>query len=360
MKRTFIIAEAGVNHNGSLELAKKLVDAASKTGVDAVKFQTFCAEKIVSTFAPKAEYQTQTTNSSESQLEMIRKLELSKSDYKELIAYSNKKNIEFFSTAFDLESVDLVTALGVKRLKIPSGEITNAPLLLKVARTGLPIIMSTGMSTIGEIEYALCVLAFGMLHKKRYPNDDEVLNSYFSAEGKTELKDKVTLLHCTSEYPAPFDEVNLNAIKTISSTFGLNVGYSDHTQGTTVSIAAVACGATIIEKHFTLDRTLPGPDHISSVEPDELCGLVSSIRQVERALGCARKIVTSSEMNNRFVARKSIVAAHNIKKGELLTEKNITTKRPNNGISPMYFWKLLGKKAKRNYKMNEPIETVVP
>lgn len=354
MHKTFIIAEAGVNHNGSLDLAKDLIDVAVEAGADAVKFQTFKAEQLVSVHAPKADYQLSTTNQVESQLEMLKKLELSMEDFHSLANYCIQKKIQFLSTPFDIESVDALKDL-MPVIKIPSGEITNAPLLLHIAQSQKPVFLSTGMCTLGEIEQALAVLAFGYLQKNDMPTLENFYIAYNSREGQQILKEKVTLLHCTSAYPTPFTDVNLRAMDTLTSAFGLSVGLSDHTLGTAVSIAAVARGATIIEKHFTLDRNLPGPDHQASLEPKELKQLVESIRQVEQALGKPQKLVTESEVKNKLIARKSLVASRPIKKGEQFTVDNLDVKRPGTGISPLNYWQWLGKTAKRDYSQDDVI-----
>jgi N-acetylneuraminate synthase len=352
---THIIAEAGVNHNGSLDMAKKLVAVAAEAGADAVKFQTFKAEKLVSLSAPKAEYQTRTTAADESQYEMIRKLELDEHAHDALIEHCKVCGIEFLSTPFDLESVDLLAGrFDLRCIKIPSGDITNAPLLLKIAQTGKPVILSTGMSTLGEIEDALGVLAFGYLGNS-VPSIAAFRAAYSSAEGLVAMQKMVTLLHCTTEYPAPFEDVNLQVMDTLKNAFGLPVGYSDHTQGITVPIAAVSRGAVVIEKHFTLDRTLPGPDHKASLEPTELKQMVAAIRVVEQALGSGRKLPTPSELKNMGVARKSLVAACTIKLGEQFTTENIAVKRPVSGLSPMQYWELLNKKAGRDYSADEGV-----
>ncbi len=352
----FIIAEAGVNHNGSLDMAKKLIEAAANAGADAVKFQTFKAEKLVTRSASKAEYQTRTTDAAKSQFEMIRELELDEAAHHVLIEHCRACGIEFVSTPFDEDSVDLLAKrFDLPRLKIPSGEINNAPLLLKIARTGKPVILSSGMSTLGEIEDALGVLAFGYSGNGS-PSLAAFRAVYCSVEGQAALRSKVTLLHCTTEYPAPLDDVNLRAMETISAAFGLPVGFSDHTEGIYVSIAAAALGATVIEKHFTMDRNLPGPDHKASIEPVELRELVRSIRQVERALGSSLKIPAPSEVKNMSVARKSIVSARQIRAGELFSAENLTVKRPGNGISPLHFWELLGRRAVRDFSADEVIE----
>ena len=331
--KTFIIAEAGVNHNGSLELAKKMIDVAVEAGADAVKFQTFNAEKVVSRYAPKAEYQKKTTTSGESQLEMIKKLELNVADHHVLIDYCKKKNIQFLSTPFDLESIDLLCDLGRETFKIPSGEITNLPYLRKIGALKKEIILSTGMADLGEIEDALDALT----------------------GAGTKLKD-ITVLHCNTEYPTPMQDVNLKAMQTIKSAFpGIHIGYSDHTEGIEVPIAAVAMGATIIEKHFTLDKSLPGPDHRASLEPDELTAMVRAIRNIETALGNGIKKPSPSELKNIPIARKSIVAARDIRKGEAFTEENLAIKRPGTGISPMRWDEVIGQSASKDYKQDNLI-----
>ena len=354
---TYIIAEAGVNHNGSLDMAIKLVEVAADAGADAVKFQTFKADKLVSRLAPKAEYQIKATDADESQLEMIRKLELDEDAHEVLIKHCVNCGIQFLSTPFDLESVDILTRrFDLPCIKIPSGDITNAPLLFKVAKTGKPVILSTGMSTLGEIEEALGVLAFGYLNKD-IPSRSAFRAAYCSVEGQAILCDNVTVLHCTTEYPTPFADVNLIVLDTLKSAFGLPVGYSDHTDGIAVPIAAVARGAVIIEKHFTLDRTLPGPDHKASLEPRELKQMVKAIRIVEQSLGSSRKQPAPSEIKNMAIARKSLVAACSIVPGETFTDENLAVKRPGNGLSPMMYWELLNKTAIRGFSVDERIET---
>lgn len=332
-KEVFIIAEAGVNHNGSIETAKKMVDAAVKAGADAVKFQTFKSHKVISQYAPKADYQKKTTNSKESQLDMVKKLELNSEAHKELNSYCKKRGIEFLSSPFDLESIDLLLELGMDIFKIPSGEITNLPYLRKIGGLRKKVILSTGMADLGEIEDALDILA----------------------EGGTERED-ITVLHCNTEYPTPIEDVNLRAMLTIKEAFDIDVGYSDHTTGIEVPIAAVALGATIIEKHFTLDRNMVGPDHRASLEPGELKSMIQAIRNIEKAMGSGIKKPSPSEMKNRAIARKSIVAAKSIKEGEIFTETNLEIKRPGNGISPMRWENVLGKTAKRYFERDELIE----
>ena len=328
----FIIAEAGVNHNGSIELAKKLIDVASEAGADAVKFQTFKADKLVSKKAQKAEYQKETTDRKESQYEMIKKLELDIDTHQELIAYCKEKKIMFLSTPFDHESIELLDEIGLEIFKIPSGEITNLSYLKHIGRLKKKVIISTGMSDIGEIEDALDILV--------------------NAGTK---KEDITVLHANTMYPTPMVDVNLRAMVTIGKTFDIAYGYSDHTLGIEVPIAAVALGATCIEKHFTLDKTMEGPDHKASLEPDELKSMVKVIRNIEVALGSSIKKPSKSEKPNMQVARKSIVASKPIKKGEKLTEENLTIKRPGNGISPMRWNEIIGTVAQKDYDVDELI-----
>lgn len=356
MGKTYIIAEAGVNHNGDIELAKQLIEVAAEAGVDAIKFQTFKAERLASVKAPKADYQNKTTDVAESQFEMLKKLELPLDVYPHLIDLCEQKGIDFLSTPFEEESLAfLVQQCRLPLIKIPSGEITNAPFLLAVARTDLPVILSTGMSTLKDIEDALSVLAFGYLHDKEPVDLADLTRAYIEAQNVGLLKEKVQLLHCTTEYPAPFDEVNLDAMETMANAFGLQVGYSDHTKGIAIPLAAVARGAKIIEKHFTLDKNLPGPDHKASLEPDELKAMVDGIRQIEQAIGNGIKISGSKEQSNIVIVRKSIIAACRIKKGEIFTRDNLAVKRPGNGISPMKYWRMLGTRAERDYEEDELI-----
>lgn len=352
-----IIAEAGVNHNGSIDMAMSLVDAAAAAGADIVKFQTFKAEAVVSRFAPKAEYQVDTTGSDESQLDMVRRLELSPEDHWRLMRHCESRCIGFLSTPFDTASARfLVKELGLGQLKIPSGEITNAPLLLDMARMNRPVILSTGMSTLGEIEEALGVLAFGYMNTSMQPSREAFRQAYVSDDGQMALCGQIILLHCTTEYPAPYPEANLAAMDTLRHAFGLPVGFSDHTEGIAIPIAAVARGAVVVEKHFSLDRTLPGPDHRASLEPAELAAMVSSIRQVEAAIGDGIKRPSASELKNAPIARRRLVAARQIKEGEILSEGNLASKRPGNGISPMEFWTWRGRQASRDFAEDEPIE----
>lgn len=324
---TFIIAEAGVNHNGSVELAKKLIDVAKNCGCDAVKFQTFIAKNVVSKFAKKAQYQIENTNNDESQLEMIKKLELSFADFLELKNYCDIQKIIFMSTPFDLESIDFLASLKMTIFKIPSGEITNLPYLRKINSLKTKVILSTGMANLEEIANALKIL-----------QDCEV-----------------SILHANTQYPTPMEDVNLNAMLTIKNKFNVEIGYSDHTQGIEIAIASVAIGAKIIEKHFTLDKKMAGPDHIASLEPDELKAMVNSIRNIEKAFGDGIKRPSKSEINNIEIARKSIVAKIKINKGEVFSEKNITTKRPALGISPMKWDEIIGSIAQKNYEEDELI-----
>ncbi len=327
----FIISEAGVNHNGDIALAKKLIDAAVEAGADAVKFQTFKAEKIVTPTAEKAEYQKTATGTAESQYEMIKKLELSDDDFWELSEYANKSGIIFLSTPFDEESVDLLDHIRVPAFKIPSGEITNFPLLKKIARKSKPIILSTGMGTLGEVE--------------------ETLN-YLKKHGAEEI----VLLHCTTSYPAPVKSVNLRAMETLRCAFQVPVGYSDHTEGITIPIAAAAMGACVIEKHFTLDRTLPGPDHKASLEPQELAAMVKAVRDVELARGTGIKGPTEEEEAIKTVARRSIIAKRDIRAGDVLTENDLGVKRPGTGIEPRYFDSVVRAKARVPIQKDQVIQ----
>ena len=333
MSKVFIIAEAGVNHNGSLELAKKLIDAAVEAGADAVKFQTFKADKLVSKRAQKADYQKQATSIDETQYEMIKKLELDENAHRILISYCKDKRIMFLSTPFDHDSIDLLNSFDMPIFKIPSGEINNLPYLRHIGGLSKDVILSTGMANLGEIEAALEVLI---------------------KAGTS--KEEITVLHATTEYPCPIEEVNLRAMQTINAAFGVKVGYSDHTKGMEVPIAAVAMGACVIEKHFTLNRTMDGPDHKASLEPAELKAMVRAIRHIELALGDGIKRLTLSEARNKEVARKSLVASREIQAGEVFTAENITAKRPGTGISPMRWDEVIGMYAKKKYLMDEVIK----
>ena len=335
MSRVLIIAEAGVNHNGSIEIAKQLVDKAVEAGVDIIKFQTFKAEKLVSKSARQAEYQKKNigNKTDDSQLNMLKNLELSEREHQILIDYCKQKGIQFFSTAFDMESIDYLHSLNLGLWKIPSGEITNFPYLKKIAQYHEPVILSTGMCEMEDVKAAMHVL----------------LNNGVQ-------KDQVTILHCNTEYPTPFEDVNLLAMKELREEFQTKIGYSDHTKGIEVPIAAVALGASVIEKHFTLDRNMEGPDHRASLEPTELKAMVSAIRNIEKALGTSKKTVSESERKNIAIARKSIVAACPIKEGELLTEHNLTVKRPGTGLSPMRWEEVVGTKAIKDFEEEEPIQ----
>lgn len=351
----YVIAEIGVNHNGSLVLARQLVEVAAAAGADAAKFQIFRAENLVTTSAPKAGYQLSTTDQKESQSSMLKRLELSEADFSNLHAFCNKIGIEFLASPFDPASVNFLAHLGVSRLKLGSGEITNAQLLLTAARSGLPVILSTGMSSLDEVEDALGVLAFGYLEAKAAPCMAAFREAYESEAGRSMLQRRVTLLHCTTEYPAPLKDVNLRAMDALRESFGLPVGYSDHTRGTAVSIAAAARGAVIIEKHVTLDRNMSGPDHRASIEPAELTQMVVAIRAVELALGPGGKPIAPSERNNREIARRSLVAAKDITQGEAFTEDNLAARRPCHGTPAMAYFDWLGRPAPRSYLKDEPI-----
>lgn len=329
--KVYIIAEAGVNHNGSYDLARKMVDVAKEAGADCIKFQTFVAENLATKKASKADYQKKTTDQHQTQLDMLKKLELTFDEFIKLNRYCNEKEIDFMSTAFDSQSLDFIEKLDVKKSKIPSGEITNLPYLISIAKTKKPVILSTGMSTLNEVEEAIKIL-------------------------KENGSEEITVLHCTTDYPTHYEEVNLLAMNTMKNKFNLPVGYSDHTLGINVSIAAVALGATVIEKHFTLDRSMDGPDHKASLEPLELKEMIMGIRNIEKALGDGKKKPSESEKKNIEIARKSIVASKFISKGEVFTEDNITVKRPGNGISPMKWFEVLGQTAKKNISEDEMIE----
>ena len=355
---TFFIAEAGVNHNGDIALARQLIDIAAAAGANAVKFQTFRADQVVSRSAPKAEYQTRTTDGAESQLEMIRGLELSEADHAQLIDHARARDIEFLSTPFDMGSLRLLTErFKLDTVKIPSGEITNAPFILAIARCARRIILSTGMSTLGEVEAALGVLAFGFsASPDTVPTAGSFARAFALESARRELRERVTILHCTTEYPAPFAEVNLRAMDTMAAAFGLPVGYSDHTSGIHISLAAVARGARVIEKHFTTDRTLPGPDHRASIEPEALGELVRQIREIEVAVGDGFKRPGESEWKNRDVARRSLVASRAITAGEPFTEHNVTCKRPGTGVTAAAWFATIGKRAPRDFDPDELIE----
>ncbi len=352
----YVIAEAGVNHNGSLEMALKLVDAAKQAGADAVKFQSFKAQQLVSRSAQKADYQKAQTGTAESQYDMLRRLELSEDDHQCLVDHCHNFDIDFISSPFDMQSlVMLVERFDLPLLKLGSGELTNAPLLLAIAHSGKKLILSTGMATLEEVREALAVLAFGYMNRQDSPGEQQFIEAYKSTAGQALLREKVTLLHCTTEYPAPLVDVNLRAMDALKDEFGLAVGYSDHTDGWVISQAAVARGACVIEKHFTLDRKLPGPDHKASLEPAELKQMIDGIRQIETCLGDGEKRLMASEARNRDVVRKSLVTLKTVKKGELFTESNLTVKRPGTGIQPIQYWQWLGQKAERDYEADEVI-----
>jgi N,N'-diacetyllegionaminate synthase len=325
--KVFIIAEAGVNHNGSISLAKKLIDTAVEAKVDAVKFQTFISENVISKYAEKADYQKTTTGIKESQLEMVKKLELSFDDFIELKKHCESKGIMFLSTAFDIDSMQFLKTLNIGLWKVPSGEITNLPYLQKIGSYNEEVIFSTGMSTLGDIENALKILI-----------------------GSGTSRENITILHCNTEYPTPMCDVNLIAMLTIKNAFGVNIGYSDHTLGIEISLAAVAMGATVIEKHFTLDKSFPGPDHLASLEPAELIAMVKGIRNIENALGSAIKLPSASESKNIKIARKSIHLAKDVKKGHVFSMNNLTVKRPGNGISPLFINDIVGCVAKNDIR----------
>lgn len=331
MEHVTIIAEVGVNHNGSMDIAKRMIAIAADSGADYIKFQTFKPELLASRFAEKAKYQKETTGTEESQLLMLKKLALEESDYTELAEYANERGIGFISTPFDIDSIHFLEKIKMDFWKLPSGEITNYPYLVEIAKTGKPVVMSTGMSNMNEISEAIDVL-------------------------KKNGSGEIALLHCNTQYPTPFENVNLKAMNTLRESFECEVGYSDHTLGIEVPIAAVAMGATIIEKHFTIDRNMDGPDHKASLEPRELKQMIDSIRNIEKAMGDGIKKASASELQNRNIARKSIVALRDIKRGEVFTTENITTKRPGNGISPMMWNVVLGKRAVRNFGEDELIE----
>ncbi|HKQ13582.1 MAG TPA: N-acetylneuraminate synthase [Steroidobacteraceae bacterium] len=332
LPHTLVIAEAGVNHNGDLALAKRLIEAAAEAGADLVKFQTFNADRLVTRDAAKAEYQAKATGQSESQHAMLRRLELSRAMHDELIAHCKAQRIGFFSTGFDVESIDLLAELGQTLFKIPSGEITNLPYLQHVGRLRREVILSTGMATLEDVESALAAL-----------------------ETVGTSRQQITVLHCTTEYPTPMPDVNLRAMLSLQAALGTRVGYSDHTRGIEVAVAAVALGASVIEKHFTLDRSLPGPDHQASLEPQELAAMVAAIRNIERAMGDGVKRPTAAELQNRLVARKSIVASRAIRAGEVFDSGNLTTKRPGTGISPMRWNEVVGQRAARDFAADELI-----
>ena len=349
-----IIAEAGVNHDGSLDDAFRMIDVAAEAGVDVVKFQTFEPEAVLTARAMKAAYQATNTGEGGTQLEMVRKLALSQEDHRLLADRCEKRCVRFMSTAFDMSSLSFLSGLAMPAIKIPSGDLTWGPMLLAAARVGLPLIVSTGMASLNEVREALAVIAFGLM-RDGCPSGEEDLEEAFVA-GQAALHDKVTLLHCTTEYPAPLEAINLRAMTTMADAFGLRVGYSDHSLGQTVAVAAVARGACVIEKHFTLSRDRHGPDHPASLEPDELAAMVRAIRDVEIALGRPGKQPAPTELGNREVARRALVAARSIRKGEVLTADVLTAKRPADGLSPMHQWRLIGTLAQRDYAPDDAIQ----
>ena len=360
MKKIFIIAEAGVNHNGDFSLAKELVDIAVKSGADAIKFQTFDAKMVMTRTAVKAKYQLNSTKDSNTQYEMVKKLELPLEWHYNLLERCKAKNIKFLSTPFDKNSLDfLADEILLDVLKIPSGEMTNGPFILEFAQKKRNIILSTGMSTISDIKKALSIIAFGFIHdnaSKVEPSEAAFLKAFNSAKGQNLLKERVTLLHCTTQYPAPINEVNLNAISEMRNFFDLDIGYSDHTNGILIPIAAAALGATIIEKHFTIDKNMTGPDHKASLDPEELGNMVKSIRLVEKSMGDGKKKPAPSEINNMPVARRSLVALKKINLNEVFTTDNLGIKRPGTGLSPMLYWSYLGQKSKNIYIADELIK----
>lgn len=356
MDSVYIIAEAGVNHNGQRDLAFALVDAAAEAGADAVKFQTFDAVKLASKSAPKAAYQKQHTDAAESQLTMLKKLELPREWHLELQAYARQKHIEFLSTAFDCDSLEFLVELGMPLFKIPSGELTNGPLLWQFARTGKPLVLSTGMSTLAEVEQGLAIVAHALNTNSEPCSMEDVWRCWSMKAHRESLRGKVTLLHCTSQYPTPFSEVNLRAMDTLSSAFGLPVGYSDHTESTLIPLAAVARGARVIEKHFTLDRNLPGPDHKSSLEAKDFKQMVNDIRALETAFGDGSKAPQPSEWDTRLAARQQVVATRDIAAGAVFTRDDLTTARCGRGLPPTALWGLVGHQASRAFSAGEVIE----
>lgn len=353
--RVLIIAEAGVNHNGKRDLAFSLIEAARDAGADLVKFQTFNARRLASHAAPKAAYQINQTGKEQSQLEMLKALELPQEWHADLQQHARQIGITFISTAFDLDSLDFLNSLDLPFYKVPSGEITNARLLWHFARTGKKLILSTGMATISEVEQALAILAHGMICNQMPTKLAEVWETYATDDALQLVQQRVTLLHCTSQYPAPMSEINLRAMQTLRETFQLSVGYSDHTQGITIPVAAAALGATVIEKHFTLDRNLAGPDHRASLEPDELKQMVSAVRDVSEALGSPYKRPQPSEWNTRRAARQVLVAARPIAAGTHFSHENLDSMRSDVGISAAYYWDMLGKCAVKDFDVFAPI-----
>jgi len=356
MNSTYIIAEAGVNHNGELKIALELVDKAADAGANAVKFQTFEAKKLASRSVPKAGYQKQTTGAEESQFEMLQKLELPKEWHFELRDRARKLGIEFLSTAFDADSLDFLETLGMPFYKVPSGELTNGPLLWKFARQRRPMVVSTGMATLSEVELALAVIAHAFNSDSEPAHVDEVWQGWSRADWRQSLQNRITLLHCTSQYPTPMHEVNLRAMDTLANAFGLPVGYSDHTSGILIPVVAVARGAILIEKHFTLDRAMTGPDHQASLEPDELARMVMEIRTIEVALGDGAKCPQNSEWDTRKAARQQVIVTRDVLKGECFTRQDLTTARCGQGCPPSALWGLVGQPAQRDYTALETLD----
>ncbi|WP_287497379.1 N-acetylneuraminate synthase [Pandoraea sp. CB10b_02] len=356
-QHVYVIAEAGVNHNGQRDLAFALVDAAADAGADAVKFQTFSAAKLAAASAPKAAYQKASTDAAESQLAMLKKLELPLDWHAPLKVHAEKRGIDFMSTAFDTDSLAFLVELGMSAIKVPSGELTNGPLLWQYARAGLPMIVSTGMAILSEVEQALAVIAHARHNDREPASMDEVWRHWSTPGAQASLRDVVTLLHCTSQYPTPFHEVNLRAMDTLSRAFGLPVGYSDHTEGTLIPVAAVARGATLIEKHFTMDKSLPGPDHRASLTPQELKHMVDQIRALTTAFGDGAKAPQPSEWDTRKAARQQVVAARDVAAGSVLSRDDLTTARSGHGLAPTMLWGLVGQVAGKAFRAGDVIET---
>jgi N-acetylneuraminate synthase len=356
MKPVYVIAEAGVNHNGDLELARALVDCAADAGANAVKFQTFDAKKLASHSAPKANYQKETTTAEESQLEMLSSLELPRDWHHELRDRAMARGIEFLSTAFDVDSLIFLETLGMPFYKVPSGELTNCPLVWRFARQRRPLVVSTGMATLSEVELALAVIAHAFNAEVEPSNIEEVWQGWSRADWRQSLKDRITLLHCTSQYPTPMHEVNLKAMDTLAHAFGLPVGYSDHTRGVLIPVVAAARGAVLIEKHFTLDRTMPGPDHQASLEPAELARMVQDIRTIEVAFGDGYKCPQASEWDTRKAARQQVIVTRDIRQGECFTLENLSTARSGRGLPPSALWGLVGQMALRDYAASETLD----
>lgn len=354
--RVFIIAEAGVNHDGSLADALRMVDVAAEAGADAVKFQTFTAEAALTARAMKADYQIANTGQGGNQLDMVKRLELSHADHDALYERCRERGIAFLSTAFDMDSLRFLARYDMPAIKIPSGDITWGAMLLEAARMGKPMLVSTGMATIEEVRDALSVIAFGLTRESDPSGLSETQELFATAEGRTAVEQRVTLLHCTTQYPAPLNAVNLRAMTTLAGIFGVPVGYSDHTLGITVPVAAVARGARVIEKHFTLDRARSGPDHAASLVPDELATMVQAIRETEIALGSSKKAPSPAESSNRLLARRSLVAAKPVAAGEIFDAATLTAKRPADGLSPMAHWDVVGCTASRTYAIDEVID----